>query len=82
VTAHLIDTATPGARVRRQDRRINVSRDAGSPREIRREQRPSPNVDQVLDDSFPASDPPSWTTAISRVASASTHQQSGERLVG
>ena len=30
------------------------------------------NVDQVLDASFPASDPPSWTGAISRVAATST----------
>ena len=38
----------------------------------------STNVDQVLDDSFPASDPPSWTGAISRVAS---RQPINERLV-
>ena len=47
----------------------------------RREHRPTPNVDQILDDSFPASDPPSWTSSISRVASAPDRQPSNERLV-
>jgi hypothetical protein len=37
-----------------------------------------PTVDQVLDDSFPASDPPSWTGAISRVAAT---PQSNEGVV-
>ena len=39
------------------------------------------NVDQVLDDSFPASDPPSWTGSISRVASTPKRQPSDERLI-
>ena len=34
----------------------------------RQEQRQSPNIDWVLDDSFPASDPPPWSGAISHVA--------------
>jgi hypothetical protein len=35
----------------------------------------------VLDDSFPASDPPSWTGAISRVASAAHLDRANEPLV-
>jgi hypothetical protein len=35
------------------------------------QKRRSAKVDQVLDDSFPVSDPPSWTGAISHVAAPS-----------
>ena len=43
--------------------------------------RPAPDVDQVLDDSFPASDPPSWTSAISRVGATPDRRQGEEPLV-
>jgi len=50
-------------------------RDEGS-----REQKESASkIDEVLDGSFPASDPPSWTGAISRVAAVS---DTNERLLG
>jgi hypothetical protein len=75
----LIDKAAPAARVRQQ---IGAAREAGSQHETRRAQRPSLNIDQVLDDSFPASDPPSWSGAISRVASASDRDQRDEPLAG
>ena len=52
-----------------------------SPHEGRREQWATANVDQVLDDSFPASDPPSWTSSISRVASTPKRQPGNEWLL-
>jgi hypothetical protein len=78
VTTYLIGKERGG---RRRERRFTVSRDASPQHEIRREQRPSRHVDQILDDSFPASDPPSWTGAISRVSAASERHTSNERLV-
>jgi hypothetical protein len=33
-------------------------------------QRISPRVDETLEDSFPASDPPSWTASVARLAPA------------
>ena len=81
MTTHLIDQAGSVARVSQQGRRAKVPGEARSKRESRREQRLPANVDHVLDDSFPASDPPSWTTSISRVASSPERQPSSERLV-
>lgn len=59
------DVFPPSQRERRTDR----SRDARSPHAT---EAGSSSVDQVLDDSFPASDPPSWTGAITRIAASST----------
>jgi hypothetical protein len=60
------------------DRQTGTSRETRPQHEVRREQRQSSSVDQVLNDSFPASDPPSWTGAISRVGATSNVS---ERLV-
>jgi hypothetical protein len=60
---------------------------AGSPRDTRtqhadaRTKQHSANVDEVLDDSFPASDSRLWISAISRFAGASTRVHVNERLV-
>jgi hypothetical protein len=81
VTTHLTDTSAPIARVSQHEPCTDVSRDTRSPHEIRREQRPSTNVDQVLDDSFSASDPPSWSGAISRVSRSLERFYSNEGLV-
>jgi hypothetical protein len=63
------------------DPAVNASAKTRSPDETRREERHSTNVDQVLDDSFPASDPPPWSGAISRVAATSSRAHVNERLV-
>ena len=80
MTTHLIDKAADIGPSQRE-RGMKASAETRSEHESRREQRPTPNVDQVLDDSFPASDPPSWTSSIARVASAPERQPGTERLV-
>ena len=63
MTIHLIDKAAdPGAG--QQERRMKASPETRSQHERLRERRPAPNVDQVLDDSFPASDPPSFSADV------------------
>jgi hypothetical protein len=81
VTTYLIDKVAADAGADQQERRMRASAETHSQHERRREPRPTPNVDQVLDDSFPASDPPSWTSSISRVAITPERQPSNERVV-
>jgi hypothetical protein len=81
VTTYLIDRAAAKAPVRPQTRQVSASRDTRSHDDSQRELGATTNVDQVLDDSFPASDPPSWTGSISRVASAPQWHQSSEGIV-
>lgn len=80
MTTHVIHKAVD-ANAGQQERRLKASTETRAEDERLRERRPAPKVDQVLDDSFPESDPPSWTTLISRVASTPERQSSNERLV-
>jgi len=80
VTTYLIDTPMDAGTGQRK-RRMKAAGEMRSQHESRREQRATANVDQVLEDSFPASDPPSWTSSISRLASTPKRQPSDERLV-
>jgi|SRR4051794_4264185 hypothetical protein len=81
MTTELIDTAAADASAPRQERWMTTSQETHSQPKSGRELRTAVNVDQVLDDSFPASDPPSWTGSISRVASPPERQPGHERLV-
>lgn len=66
--------------VRHTSRQTDTAGRNGQPATERHE-RHSAMVDQILDDSFPASDPPSWSGAISRVAVSPNGRQDNEHLV-
>jgi hypothetical protein len=81
VNIYVVHNAEADALVRLHTGHAETSREPQKPHDTRREQRSAANVDQILDDSFPASDPPSWTSAIVRVASTSTLQRNNDGLV-
>jgi hypothetical protein len=68
MTTHAEDVS---ARIQR-DRRTDRRRDRRSPYATEGEAPHPVNVGEVLHDSCPASDPPAWTGAISRVAATAT----------
>ncbi len=61
--------------------RTDSSRNTRAAHAAGRQERNSANVDQVLGDSFPTSDPPSWTGAIACAAATSTHYPVNDRLI-
>ena len=67
--------------VRHREQQVKAPGQTRSKHEGGQAIRPTPNVDQILDDSLPASDPPSWTGSISRSASTPEREGISERLI-
>jgi hypothetical protein len=82
VTVYQIDKTVAGGSARQQEPRTKASPGTRLQHETWRDNGPAASVvDQVLDDSFPASDPPSWTGSISRVASPPERPPAHEQVV-
>ena len=74
-------TAAPVVARPPRERWTDNSRETRSPHAAALHSKHSASIDQVLDDSFPASDPPSWTSAITRVAASSVSHRIHEGVI-